>query len=111
MRRNILLLAVLLPALAFSQLNGSLLLSGRVVGENNEGVASASINIKGTGIGTIADTTGKFSLVFNQKFPFTLVITSLGYAPKELVVQNLNTESAVQLIKLSARHFIFCGKQ
>jgi len=76
MKRSILLLAFLLPFYLFAQLNGAVILSGRIVGENHEGVAAASVTVKDTQFGTTTDSTGKFSLVINQKFPFKLVIIS-----------------------------------
>ncbi|MGC4100015.1 TonB-dependent receptor [Ferruginibacter sp.] len=97
MKRIIASLLALFPLLALAQLNGALLLSGKVVGENHEGLAAASITIKGTSIGTTSDSTGKFSLVINQKLPFTIVISSIGFAPQEIEVKNTNTKLAVQL--------------
>jgi iron complex outermembrane receptor protein len=97
MKRIIALLLVTLPLYTLAQLNGALLLSGRVVGENHEGLASVSITIKGTSIGTTSDSSGKFSLVINQKLPFTIVISSIGFAAQELEVKSTNTKLAIQL--------------
>jgi len=97
MKRIIVLLLAAFPLITFAQLNGALLLSGKVVGENHEGLASASITIKGTSIGTTSDSTGKFSLVINQKLPFILVISSIGFAPQEIEVKNTSAKLAVQL--------------
>jgi len=97
MKRIIVFLLAALPAVAAAQLNGALLLSGRVVGENHEGLASVSIVIKGAATGTTSDSTGKFSLVINQKLPFTLVISSIGFAPQELEVRSTSTKLAIQL--------------
>jgi len=97
MKRIIVLLLAALPLYSLAQLNGALLLSGRVVGENHEGLPSASITIKGTSTGTTSDSTGKFSLVINQKLPFTIVISSIGFAPQELEVKSTNTKLAIQL--------------
>jgi iron complex outermembrane recepter protein len=97
MKRSILLLAFLLPFYLFAQLNGAVILSGRIVGENHEGVAAASVTVKDTQFGTTTDSTGKFSLVINQKFPFRLIISSIGFAPQELEVKNSNSRIAIQL--------------
>lgn len=97
MKKNIVFLFVTLPFLALAQLNGALLLSGRVVGENNEGVAYATVSIKGTPIAASCDSIGHFSLVFNQKLPFTIVISSVGFSPQELVVKSTNAKLSVQL--------------
>ena len=97
MKKIIVLILTALPLFTIAQLNGALLLSGRVVGENHEGLPGASISIKGTSIGTSSDSTGKFSLVINQKLPFTLIISSIGFAPQELEVKSTNTKLAIQL--------------
>ena len=80
-----------------AQLNGTLILSGKVVGENHEAVPSASISIKGTKLGTVTDSTGKFSLVINQKLPFRIVISSLGFANQEIEVTSSTDKLAIQL--------------
>ena len=86
-----------IPVFTYAQLNGALILSGRVVGENHEGIASASITVKGLSLGTTTDSSGKFSLVINQKLPFKIVISSVGFAPAELEVKNTSSNLAVQL--------------
>src|SRR5215211_4333479 len=92
------IIAVLVfPVFAQAQLNGSLILSGQVVGENHEGISSASVTVKGTSSGTVTDSLGKFSLVISQKLPFKIVITSVGFAPAELEIKNTNSRLAVQL--------------
>ncbi len=97
MKRSILLLAILLPVYLFAQLNGAVLLSGKIVGENHEGVGFASITVKGTTTGTTSDSTGKFSLVINQKFPFTVVVSSVGFTPQEIEIKNSSSKIAIQL--------------
>ncbi|MGG9960381.1 TonB-dependent receptor [Ferruginibacter sp. SUN106] len=97
MKRIIAVLFTILPLFTLAQLNGALILSGRIVGENHEGLAGASVAIKGTTIGTSSDSTGKFSLVINQKLPFTIVISSIGFAPQELEVKSTNAKLAIQL--------------
>jgi len=95
--RKLLVLLFLLPIAASAQLNGTFILSGRVIGENHEGLANSSVVVKGTSTGTISDSTGSFSLVVNQKFPFKLVITSVGYSVQEIEVKNATSKVAVQL--------------
>lgn len=95
--KKLLLLFFLIPVFTYAQLNGSLILSGRIVGENHEGLASASVTIKGTSVGTITDSLGNFSLVISQKLPFKILISSVGFAPSELEVKNTNSKLAVQL--------------
>ncbi|MEO6733286.1 MAG: TonB-dependent receptor [Ferruginibacter sp.] len=95
--KNLLLLLFLIPVIVSAQLNGSAILSGRVIGENSEGLPSVSIAVKGIPKGTITDSTGRFSLVINQKFPFTLVISSVGFSPQEIEIKNVNSKLAIQL--------------
>jgi iron complex outermembrane recepter protein len=95
--KKLLLLVFFIPVFTYAQLNGSLILSGRVVEENHEGIASASVSIKGTSAGTVTDSSGKFSLVINQKLPFMIVISSVGFAPVEIEVKNTNSKISVQL--------------
>ena len=97
MNKLIALLLFLAPVLSNAQLNGALLLSGTVIGENHEPLVSASVTIKGTSSGTTTDSSGKFHLVTSQKFPFKLIITSIGFAPQELEVKNENSKLAIQL--------------
>ncbi len=97
MKQSILLLAFLLPVYLFAQLNGAVILSGTIVGENHEPIPAASIAVKDTKIGTQTDSTGKFSLVVNQKFPFRLVISSVGFSAQEVEIKNSNSKIAVQL--------------
>ena len=95
--RKLFLLLFLLPLFAAAQLNGTVILSGRIVGESHEGLPGTSIIVKGTSSGTISDTTGRFSLIVNQKFPFRLVISSVGFAPQEVEIKNASSKLAIQL--------------
>ena len=95
--KHLSVLFFLFPAIVFAQLNGSVILSGKVVGENSEGLAAASISVKGVLKGTITDSSGRFSLVINQKFPFTVVISSIGFAPQEIEIRGASSKLAIQL--------------
>lgn len=97
MKKILLPLLIVLPFLVSAQLNGTLLLSGKVVGENHEAVTSASIAIKGTKLGTLTDSTGKFYLVINQKLPFRIVISSMGFTAQEIEVKSINDKLSIQL--------------
>ncbi|HEY0299638.1 MAG TPA: TonB-dependent receptor [Arachidicoccus sp.] len=97
MKKFILLIGLLLPVLTFAQLNGSAILSGRIVNENNEPIPNATITIKGSKKGTVADSAGNFSLVINQKLPFTIVVSSVGFTPQQLVIKNGNEALSVKL--------------
>lgn len=87
-------LIILVPIFSFSQL------SGRVVNDHNEGIPFASIYIKGTSKGTQSDSAGRFSFTADDKYPFTLVASSVGFSTAELVVRNSSTNNV--LIPLQA---------
>jgi outer membrane cobalamin receptor len=95
--KKLLFLLFLVPVMLKAQLNGSAILSGRIVGENNEGLSAVSISVKGSSKGTISDSTGFFSLVINQKFPFVVVVTSIGFTAQEIEISNANSKLAIQL--------------
>ena len=97
MKQLLLSLLFFIPVFTYAQLNGSLILSGRVIGENHEGLASASISVKGLSVGTTTDSLGKFSLVINQKLPFKIVISSIGFSSSELEIKNTSSNLSVQL--------------
>lgn len=94
------LLFILLLAAPFSgmaQLNGAVIISGKIVGENHEGIAAASVFIKDTKNGTNTDSSGNFSLVTSQKFPFKIVVTSIGFSPQEIELKSAASKVAIQL--------------
>lgn len=49
-------------------------------------LGNVSIQIKGVTNGTTTDDKGTFTLTTGQKLPFTLIITSVGYEAKEIIV-------------------------
>src|SRR4051812_32563375 len=63
---------------------------GSVLDERNNPVTGASITIKGTSIGTAADSSGAFAISVPASAK-TLVISSVGYTPKELSVGGKTT--------------------
>lgn len=97
MKKTILLLLAFLPLLLNAQLNGSAILSGRVTGENQEPLPGVSINVKGSNSGTTSDSLGKFSLVINQKFPFKLQLSSVGFLTQEIEIKGSSSKLAIQL--------------
>ena len=89
MKRRLLLSVLLFPIVAFSQF------TGRVVNDKNKGVPFATILLKGSTLGTNSDSTGYFSLSTDNKLPFTLVISSTGFVPQELIVRNNNVNNVL----------------
>ncbi len=64
MKRSILFLAFLLPLYLFAQLNVAVILSGKIVGENYEGIAASSLAVKASKAFTTKDSTGRFANIF-----------------------------------------------
>jgi len=69
------------PPLIQSKLEGSVVDQAK-----NEPIIGASVNIKGTTHGVQTDLDGKFYFQTGQKFPYTLVVSYVGYQTKEIVV-------------------------
>lgn len=83
------LFGVLAPFLAFAQANEPAVLNGRVVNDHKEAVAHAVVAIKGTAVTAVTDSAGAFSLVVRQAPPFTLVVSSAGFAYREVQLREL----------------------
>ncbi len=86
-----LFLLALLPALAHAQL------AGKVINENNDPLPGASIVIKGTTQGTTTDGAGIFTLSQVPKVPFTVTVSSVNYAIRNIAVKNLEDSLIVKL--------------
>ena len=67
------------------------IIKGRIVSAKKEPIASASITIKNSGIGTSSDSSGNFSLNAAIKESITLRISSVGYIPKEIKITKDDT--------------------
>ncbi|HTQ27146.1 MAG TPA: TonB-dependent receptor [Puia sp.] len=59
-------------------------------------VPSASVIIKGAGIGTYTDGHGNFKLSTTQKPPFTLIVSSIGYETQEVQVTDASVPVTVE---------------
>jgi len=93
MKRNILLLIVLLPFFTLAQTIENVPLTGRVVAESQEGLASATIAVKGSSQVTVTDSTGQFSLTVNRKIPFTILISFAGFQSRQVIIKNGSTNN------------------
>lgn len=80
--------------LAFAQTS----ISGTVIdSETQEGIPGANIIIQGTSIGTATDFDGKFSLTTDKSFPLTIEVSSVGFAVKEIQLQQSDQNLTVSL--------------
>jgi len=68
------------------------IVKGRVTNEAGQGVPNASITIKGTNTGVSSSSTGTFEI--SAPSNAILVISSVGYAPKEM---NVNSQSTLNI--------------
>ncbi|CAN5578652.1 hypothetical protein BH10BAC2_BH10BAC2_10500 [soil metagenome] len=59
-----------------------------------ESVAAVSVTIKGSSAGAYTDDKGNFKFTTTQKPPFTLIVNSIGYEPKEI---EFNGEASVSI--------------
>ncbi len=73
--------------------------SGHVIDqETQEPLLGVSIAVKNSVTGTITDADGNFSFKTKLKFPFTLLVSSIGYAPQEYIIENLSSDIHIELI-------------
>ncbi|MEK6482286.1 TonB-dependent receptor [Catalinimonas sp. 4WD22] len=67
-------------------------ISGKVLDEaSGDPLIGVNIVVKGKVIGTITDTEGNFELNINDSPPITLVVSSVGYQPKEIEITEAQT--------------------
>ena len=84
---SLITLSFLLATFGYSQ--NSQVVKGKIVDEKNQPVVGASIVIKGQSTGVSSDNNGTFQI--NASPNSTLVITSVGYAAKEVPVKGKST--------------------
>lgn len=60
------------------------LLTGKIQNSRTEAVEGANVLVKGTGVGAVTDRSGNFRLTIPSEFPVTLLISHVGYEPREL---------------------------
>lgn len=89
--------AITIPAVA----QQTTIVSGSVKNASSKEMLSAvSVTIKGGTVGTFTDDKGNFRFTTVQKPPFTLVISSVGYASKEVSVKGSGDAISVDLTPL-----------
>ncbi|MEP6467209.1 MAG: carboxypeptidase-like regulatory domain-containing protein, partial [Parafilimonas sp.] len=65
--------------------------------QTKENLAAVSVTIKAGTAGTFTDEKGNFRLVTNQKPPFTIVISSIGYTSKEVSIESESQAVNIEL--------------
>ncbi len=90
----LMLTACLLSNTSFAQ---SVTIRGNVKNSGSkESIPAVSVSVKGTSYGVFTDENGDFSLSI-AKFPTTLIISSVGYESKEVLVSNASAIVQVDL--------------
>lgn len=91
----VLLFSFLISNRIFAQ---AITVSGKISnGDSKEAVPAASVLVKGGTTGTFTDNHGNFKFTINHAFPFTLVISSIGYETKEFVVESASSTIEIEL--------------
>lgn len=96
MRKLIFAIACLACFYTQAHAQGTTTVTGNVKSTTGENLAAVSVMIKGGSAGTFTDDKGNFKLVTTSKPPFTIIISSIGYAPQEV-----NVTSAGQAVNVS----------
>lgn len=77
-------------------------ITGNIRNTTNKDVLPAvSVTVKGSSAGTFTDDKGNFRLVTNQQPPFTIVVTSVGFEPKEVPVTSAGQAIDIELTPAS----------
>src|SRR3954453_20803437 len=92
-------LSILFIVHSFAQGNNFIEISGTVENQQTkEPLQSVSIQIKGTPSGTTTNNAGQFKLKTNNKFPLTLIFSSVGFEEQEFVVKSISSKLSVALV-------------
>jgi outer membrane receptor protein involved in Fe transport len=85
--------------LSFSSLAQSLVISGTIRNSfTKDALPAVSLTIKGTNEGTFTNDNGEFRISTNQKLPFTLSVSSIGFEPQDVQVTDANTRLTIDLV-------------
>ena len=64
-------------------------LKGIIKDEKGAAIEAASVSVKGTSVFRVADAKGAFTIPAPNTLPFTLTVTSVGFAPAEAEITEL----------------------
>ncbi len=92
----ILALTVFATATAVAQTN----LTGLVTDASNQPLAGVTIIIRGTNVGTVTESNGRFSLTTKEPLPLTLSVSFIGYGRQDVVARGDNFRNlAIKLVE------------
>ncbi|MDQ6815583.1 MAG: TonB-dependent receptor, partial [Bacteroidota bacterium] len=66
--------------------------------ETRQPIPAVSVQIKGTVAGTITNEKGEFTIKTRNKFPLTLIFSSVGFATQEFEVKSISSKLAINLV-------------
>jgi hypothetical protein len=72
-------------------------ISGTVKDNKNQPVPGANVKVAGESAGTISDVDGKFTLKVSKTPPFSLEISSIGFASQKLAITSASQKVEVVL--------------
>lgn len=82
-----------------AQGNNFVVLSGTIVSQDDKlPVPGVTVTIQGTVAGTSTNSAGKFELRTRAKFPFTVVVSSIGFQTQQFIVDNEDSRLDIELI-------------
>lgn len=83
----------------FAQGNNFIEIRGKIINqENREPLQGANVLIKGTVSGTSTNQDGSFSLKTRAKYPFTLIVSSLGFQSKTFEITSPKSDLNIELL-------------
>ncbi|MBS4044593.1 MAG: TonB-dependent receptor [Chitinophagaceae bacterium] len=82
---SLLTLSAVLITLSVSAQKGNTVTGNVKTAKSGEAISAVSVTIKGGTAGAFTDDKGRFVFTTNQKPPFTLVVSSIGFGTKEVV--------------------------
>lgn len=95
----LLLFSVSYIHVSFAQGNNLIEITGTVDNqESKQPLAAVSVQIKGTVAGTTTNEKGEFALKTKNKFPLTLVFSSVGFETQEFEVKSISSKLAINLV-------------
>ncbi len=94
MRLYLLFLSFFFCGITFAQNS----ISGIVTDSDDQPIAGANIKVAGGTDGTITDFDGSFTLRTNQKPPFTVNVSAIGYSSSKVKVESASQKLSVRLI-------------
>ncbi len=95
MKKLLLFLVLSLPILAIAQF------SGRIVNSSNAAISNANVSIKGSSITSTTDADGKFHFSKIQQYPFTLVVSHMGFEKLEKLIKDNNINNVSLELQVS----------